>query len=219
VKYVNGIPWPKLPIDVSIDIPLREEYLLCQMDYLDTPEASIIFETQCDIIQKHNYKGIVDVGCRHGPVNDILHKRKYTDYNYMGFDTSSDPIDYAKETWKDHSNIEYRVSSWNDLDNIHVDFEVDCIIWSGVLLYVGDAHMELFKKIHDFYRANGAIIQEPCYLQPNKKWLDNLELNTIEDELYLYGEKYFKYEDVVVDADIFAGRRRIANITLYDTKN
>ena len=78
-NYINGIPFPRLPEDLpEALVPLKEEYLMRSMDYLDTPEAAPIFEKQADIIMERGYKGLIDVGCRHGPVNDILHYRGYT---------------------------------------------------------------------------------------------------------------------------------------------
>ncbi len=32
----------------------------------------------------------------------------------MGFDTSTQPIEYAQETWEEFDNIEYRILSWKD---------------------------------------------------------------------------------------------------------
>jgi len=216
VNKVNGMPWPRLPdsFDEEVKVPLKEEYLFRSMDYLDTEEALPIFEIQADIIIDNGYKGIVDIGCRHGPVNDILYDRGYYDYNYMGFDTSPQPIDYANAVWSNSPNIEYRCASWNDIEKIDVDFKVDCLIWSGVLLYEPETHMELFERLHKFYNAPHAIIQEPCSEQPKNKWLENLTLNTIEDQLYLYKEKYSKYQDVIVNRNIFSGRRKIVSITL-----
>ena len=74
--------------------------------------------------------------------------------------------------------------------------------------------MELFERLHKLYACNNAIIQEPCFLQRPEYWNDKLTLNTIEDELYLYENKYKRYEDVVVDCKIFSGRRRIVDLSL-----
>lgn len=213
VELVNGIPWPRLPKDIPSKVPLKKEYLFRSMDYLDTPQAEPIFKAQADIILKHQYKGIIDVGCRHGPVNDLLYEANYHSYNYMGFDTSPEPIKYATDVWDRSDNIEYRLASWSD-NTIDVDFKVDCIIWSGVLLYEEDNHMELFERLHKLYDCNNAIIQEPCLSQRPEHWNDKLTLNTIEEELYLYKNKYKRYEDVVVDCKIFSGRRRIVDLTL-----
>ena len=210
---MNGIPWPRLPKDIPSEVPLKKEYLFRSMDYLDTPEAKPIFKTQSDIILKHQYKGIVDVGCRHGPINDLLYEEKYHDYDYMGFDTSPEPIKYAQDVWSLCENIEYRVASWDEI--LPVDFEVDCIIWSGVLLYEEDNHIELFERLHKFYKCNNAIIQEPCFLQAPETWNENLTLNTIEDQLYMYEEKYKRYEETIVDCQIFSGRRKIVDLTLW----
>ena len=65
------IPWPKITTNTG-KVPLHKEYDMSDMWYLDTAEAKPIFEKQADLIIENKYKGIVDVGCRHGPVNDIL---------------------------------------------------------------------------------------------------------------------------------------------------
>ena len=121
-------------------VPLKEDYEFSDMSYLDTLEAYELFETQANIIIEKQCKGIVDVGCRHGPVLDYLTH----DFKYMGFDTSQEPIDIARNNWKDHSNIEFRCESWNDTEVFLVDFDVDMVIFSGVLLYRED-HFEFFK--------------------------------------------------------------------------
>jgi len=212
VHRVNGMPWPRID-DKSkdiVEVPLKEDYKLRSMDYLDTPEARCIFDKQADIIIENNIKGIVDVGCRIGIVNDILHERGYTDYQYMGYDTSPQPIDYAKEIWAGYDKIEYRCASMYDPNP--VDFDVDCVIWSGVLLYDPLNHMQLFEDVtFDQYNAKHAIIQEPCKDQDPDKWLPNMKLNTIEQDLHKYSVQY-NYKDWVVDAQVFSGRRRIAHI-------
>lgn len=218
VNRKDGMPWPRWhtePPKQFERVPLKEEYALRTMDYLDTPEARPIFDLQADIIIKNNIKGIVDVGCRIGIINDILHEKGYTDYKYMGFDTSNEPIQYANEVWQQFPNIEYRCASMYNKDDITVDFDVDCVIWSGILLYNPTNHLELFDDLtFKFYNAQHAIIQEPCANQDPEKFLENVELNTIEQDLYKYKEKYPFYADWVVNANIFSGRRRIAHICL-----
>ena len=218
VHYINGRPWPRIsPKDVNdvVDVPLKEEYLMRSMDYLDTKEASPIFNKQADIIIENKIKGIIDVGCRIGIINDILHERGYVDYNYMGFDTSPEPIAYASEVWSECSNIEYRCASMYNKESLKVNFNVDCVIWSGVLLYNPTNHLELFDDLTvKFYNASHAIIQEPCKDQDPDKFLANMKLNTIEEELYMYKEKYSNYTDWIIDADIFSGRRRVAHVCI-----
>lgn len=217
INRVNGMPWPRLPTDPNetVDVPLKEDYKMRSMDYLDTPEARPIFEKQAELIIKNNVKGIVDIGCRIGIINDILQEKGYTDYKYMGFDTSPQPIEYAKEVWQQFPNIEYRCASMYNKNDISVDFDVDCVIWSGVLLYDPANHLQLFDDLTVyFYCADYAIIQEPCADQDKNKFLPNMKLNTIEQDLYQYKNLYSHYEDYVIDADIFSGRRRIAFICI-----
>lgn len=130
----------------------------------------------------------------------------------MGYDTSPQPIEYAKEKWQEYKNIEYRCSSMYDPNP--VDFDVECVIWSGVLLYNPTDHMQLFEDVtFKQYNAKHAIIQEPCKDQDEDKWLPNMKLNTIEQDLHLYKDK-FNYKDWVVNANVFSGRRRIAHVWL-----
>ncbi len=136
-ERMKQIPWPNIEITSPdrIVVPLVEDYKFESMSYLDTDQAKPIFEKQADIIIEKQSKGIIDVGCRHGPINKILHEKGYKDYNYMGFDTSVEPIEMAQADYSFFDNIEYRNTSWNKVEDISVDFEVDTVIFSGVLLY------------------------------------------------------------------------------------
>ena len=197
----KSIPWPKLPSDFKV--PLRKEYAMNDMSYLDTKEAKPIFEKQADIIIENGYKGIVDVGCRHGPVNEILHEKNYQFYNYYGFDTSPEPIKIAQHQWCHKPNIDYKVSDWNKLES--VGFRVDVVIFSGVLLYERD-HFKMFNHTMRFYECQHAIIQEPYHTQ--KHYDTRLVLKTITEDMSQYNFK----EEFIIDADIFCGRRLIAHI-------
>ncbi len=214
-KVVHNVPWPeiKTKIENGQRVPLKEDYEFSDMSYLDTPEAYELFETQANIIIEKQCKGIVDVGCRHGPVLDILHSKGYTDFEYMGFDTSKEPIDIATEKWKDYDNIEFRHESWNDLETFLVDFNVDQVIWSGVLLYRPDDHFEFFNKItNEIYKSPNAIIQEPMSWQ--RHWKAELILNRISDDMEQYKNMYKKFKEHKLDLEIFAGRRLVADVTL-----
>jgi len=202
------IPWPDLGSfsKENVKVPLKEDYKFEDMWYLDTKAASTIFKTLADIITSNQSKGIVDVGCRHGPVLDYLKH----DFTYMGFDTSQEPIDIATNNWKDHTNIEFRCESWNDTEVFLVDFDVDMVIFSGVLLYRED-HFEFFKWVMNFYGAKKAIIQEPYHDQ--RHWDDKVILNTITEDLHQYYTEY-TIDSVLVDCEIFAGRRLILDVTI-----
>ena len=214
-NIVHNVPWPeiKTKIDNGQRVPLKEDYEFSDMSYLDTLEAYELFETQANIIIEKQCKGIVDVGCRHGPVLDILYAKGYTDFEYMGFDTSKEPIDIATEKWKDYDNIEFRHESWNDLATFLVDFDVDQVIWSGVLLYRPDDHFEFFNKItNEIYESPNAIIQEPMSWQ--RHWKAELILNRISDDMEQYKNTYKEFKEHKLDLEIFAGRRLVVDITL-----
>ena len=219
IHRYNGIPWPRIDmkdLQNKIEVPLKENYLLRSMDYLDTTEARPIFDTQKDIIINNQFKGIVDVGCRIGILNDYLYQEEYKDYNYMGFDTSPQPISYAKERWSNINTIEYRVANLLNKKDIQVNFKVDCVIWSGILLYFPNNHFEIFSNIQKFYNSPNAIIQEPCKDQDEDKWINNLHLNTIENDIQLY-RKYFKVKsETVVNCNIFSGKRRIIHTCRWE---
>ena len=198
----KSIPWPTIT-NKSGEIPMERKYGLRDKSYLDTLQAKPIFEKQADIIIKNNYKGIVDIGCRHGPINDFLHERNYKDYQYYGFDTSPEPIEYAQKRWIKENNIEYEVREWAKLRE--VNFKVDCIIFSGVLLYEKE-HYKMFTDIMDYYNCKNAVIQEPYHTQ--KYYEEKLKLKSITNDMQQYKFK----EQTIVEAEIFCGRRLIAHI-------
>ena len=195
------VPWPKIGT-TSGEIPMKRRYALRDMSYLDTLEARPIFETQADLVIKNNFKGIVDIGCRHGPINDFLHEKNYKDYNYYGFDTSPEPIEYAQKRWP---NFEYEVRDWANLKE--VKFNVDCIIFSGVLLYEKE-HYKMFTDIMKFYDCSNAIIQEPYHEQ--KYYEERLKLKTITNDMKQYNFK----EKTIVEAEVFCGRRLVGHVKL-----
>ena len=209
------VPWPeiKTKIDNGQKVPLKEDYAFNDMAYLDSEQAFKLFETQADIIIKKQCKGIVDVGCRHGPVLDILYTKGYTDFEYMGFDTSVEPIEIAEKKWKDHDNIEFRCESWNDMETFLVGFNVDQVIWSGVLLYRPDDHFKFFDNItNKLYKSPNAIIQEPTVNQ--RHWKPELILNRISDDMQQYKDAYTEFKEIYLDLEIFAGKRLIVDITI-----
>ena len=193
------VPWPKIGT-LSGEIPMKRRYALRDMSYLDTLQARPIFEKQADIIIKNNYRGIVDIGCRHGPVNDFLHEKNYKDYNYYGFDTSPEPIEYAQKRWP---NYQYEVRDWANLKQ--VNFKVDCVIFSGVLLYEKD-HYKMFTEIMNFYNCKNAVIQEPYHEQ--KYYEEKLKLKSITNDMQQYKFK----EKTIVEAEIFCGRRLVGEV-------
>jgi len=214
---MTDVPWPNIIIDRNSDntqnVPLHEEYSFQDMAYLDSPQAFPLFDTQAKIIMAKQNKGIVDIGCRHGPVLEILINNGYSDFKYMGFDTSSEPIDIARERWRDYPNIEFRKGSWSNKDIFDVGFNVDQVIWSGVLLYRPKDHLDFFLSItKDFYNSANAIIQEP--IKHQRHWRDDLVLNTIAEQLESYRPFCRVFKEIYLDLEIFSGKRIIADITM-----
>ena len=213
------IPWPSIhKLDqlkgtetTPVRVPLQEQYTIADMAYLDTPEAYPLFEKQARIIKDKKYVGIIDVGCRTGPVNDILHELRYFSYNYFGFDTSSEPIRKAQKDYESCDHINYAVQSWND--PINVDFEVDVIIFSGVLLYIKkeDKREQFFQNIMSEHNCKNAIIQEPYHFQ--RHWDDRLILNTITNGGLDFLHKNYTVDEHYLDLPIFAGKRVIYDVS------
>ena len=214
------VPWPKIhKLDnlvkdstEKVNVPLQENYSMEDMWYLDTPEAYPLFETQARLITERKYKNILDVGCRHGPVNKILHEDlDYIDYSYFGFDTSEEPIKLANETWKHYEHIQYECTSWeNDID---VGFIPDVIIFSGVLLYIKDDNerAHFFDEIMLKNKCSNAIIQEPYHFQ--RHWDDRLVLNTITNGGLDFLNEEYDVDEHYLDLPIFAGKRVIYDVT------
>ena len=198
----KSIPWPTITTKTG-EIPMHRKYGLRDMSYLDTLQARPIFEKQAEIIIKNNYKGLVDIGCRHGPINDFLYEKGYKDYQYYGFDTSPEPIEYAQKRWINENNIEYEIRDWAELHQ--VGFNVDCVIFSGVLLYEKD-HYKMFTNIMNYYNCTNAVIHEPYHTK--KYYEEKLKLKSITNDMQQYKFK----EQTIVEAEIFCGRRLIAHI-------
>lgn len=130
---------------------LRKEYSIADMAYLDTAEASVLYKCKANIIKDNGLTGVVDVGCRIGIVNEFL---KDYNYNYYGFDTSSEPLEYAREQYKPHT---FDLRSWEDLQ--YPEFDVDVVIFGSVLIYDKDPY-SMFERICSFYKPKHAIIHE-----------------------------------------------------------
>ena len=126
--------------------------------------------------------------------------------------TSLEPIELAQDNWKDDNNIEYRHTSWENKNDIAVDFKVDQVLFSGVLLYEKDKHLDLFDDLVNFYKTKNAIIQEPYHEQ--RHWDERLVLKTITEDMHLYKKKYKNYNEYLLDCEIFSGKRLIADIEI-----
>jgi len=172
---------------------LREIYNISEMSYLDQDEAMPIYMHQANLIKKQDLSGIVDVGCRIGIINDYL--TDY-DYRYYGFDTSPEPISFAKSKYPTKN---FDVRSWHNL--IMPYFDVDVVLFSSVLIYADDP-LSMFEKVCAFYQPRIAIIKE---------------INNKNNEDFTYTDlKYFtdKYPCTThhMSLNIPCGERTILNV-------
>lgn len=170
---------------------LRKNYTIDEMAYLDGSEASVLYKTIASIIVKHNLKEVVDVGCRTGEINKYL---SGYDYLYYGFDTSTEPIEYAKSKYRD------KIFEVNDWDNLHDVGFCDVLVFGSVLIY-SDKPTEMFERICNFYKPKHAIIHEV-----NNK--NNEDLNYINLK---YFDKY-QNEKYEFNLDIPVGNRTIIDV-------
>lgn len=130
---------------------LRKEYTVADMSYLDSADASVLYKHIADIIKHHNLTGVVDVGCRTGTINEYLVDHTY---EYYGFDTSIEPIEFAKQKY---NNCQFAVGSWDEL--LQPSFEVDVLVFGSVLIYDKNP-IGMFERICAFYKPKHAIIHE-----------------------------------------------------------
>jgi SAM-dependent methyltransferase len=172
---------------------LRKEYTIKDMAYLDSDAASSIYSKKADIIKEHRLTGIVDVGCRVGTINKYLLDYKY---NYYGFDTSVEPIEYAKNEYR-HAYFEVR--SWNDL--ILPKFEVDTVVFGSVLMYENNPY-EFFERMSKFYNPKRCIVHEV-----NNKNIDDLQYTDLN-----YFTDNYKCNVYEFDLDIPCGKRTIIDV-------
>lgn len=234
LNYVNGVPWPRISPEIfnqdhlkeyynaetdQYHVPLKKYYMFQAMDYLDSKQASELFKWQADFIVKNNCKKILDVGARHGPVLNYLYDMDYLDrdFVYYGFDSSEDAIDIGNKTWNNFDNIVLEFNDWEKFKKHDIlSNDIDCVIFSGVLLYAPDGHEALFDQFtKQLYNSKYAIIQEPCKEQ--KHWLDKMYLNTIQDQLHVYKEKHTVVDNTITDLEIFSGRRELLGLKLSNT--
>lgn len=171
---------------------LKNNYTIKEMSYLDSPEASLIYKLKANLIKKHNLKGIVDIGCRTGEVNNYL---KNYNYFYYGFDTSAEPIDLARQNFP---NQIFEVRSWNSLRR--PKFNVDVVIFGSVLIY-DDAPLDMFERICSFYNPKRAIVHEV-----NTKNTEQLKYTDLD-----YFHKY-KNDSYEIELDIPVKHRTIIDV-------
>ena len=160
------------------------------MNYLDSTDASVLYQTIATIVVKNNCKHIVDVGCRTGEVNKYL--KKHT-YDYYGFDTSEEPINFAKQTYPDKT---FEIRDWNNLKLV----ACDVIVFGSVLIYDNDP-LNMFERICNFYKPKRAIIHEV-----NNKNTEDLLYTDLD---YFNRYEHFRYE---FNLNIPVGHRTILDV-------
>lgn len=163
------------------------------MAYLDSKEAAPIYIKKADIIKLHGLTGIVDIGCRTGTVNQYLSDYQY---NYYGFDTSLEPIEYAMTKYK---NAIFEVRSWNN--PAYPPFAVDVLIFGSVIIYENNP-FEFFERMVRFYNPTRCIIHEV-----NDKNDDDLKYTDLT-----YFTNNYKCDLYELDLPIPCGKRTIIDV-------
>lgn len=169
---------------------LQKNYTIDDMSYLDSAEASILYQTIAQIVKQHRCKCITDVGCRTGEINRYLENYNYF---YYGFDTSPEPIAYAREQYPQHV---FEVRDWHDLNYMSTDL----VIFGSVLIYEKDP-VAMFERVCDYYRPKRAIVHEVN--NNNTDDLPYMDLN------YFNRYEHTRYE---FDLNIPVGHRTILDV-------
>lgn len=215
IYYYNGFAWPRISmtqVDPDYEITLTDNYAFHELDYLDSPEARPMFELQADIICNNGFTKIVDVGCRHGPVLDILDQRGYIthEFRYLGFDTSPEPIEIGRQRWRDSDIIEFRQASWWNQSEIEPYFVPDVTIWSGAICYVTSDRSEFFWDLQqNVWGCHRAIIQEPTVTQMPEKSAPWLRMPHAQTEIDAWMSSHkLKHKTWYQELDMFMGRRK-----------
>lgn len=141
-------------------------------NYLNTPQASPMFEEIAKFVKLNDCKHLLDLGCGYSRVNEFL-----TDYDYQisGVDTDVDCISYCNNTYNTDSYVAGDVTKLEQIGSI-VNTAVDCIILSGILYYFGaeknnmpvEDYVDYLIKL---FNPKVIIIAEPrpsvAYISPN----------------------------------------------------
>ena len=214
IYYWSECAWPRIDMTDpghDVQMELTDTYEFHQLDYLDSEYALPMFELQADIISEQGFTKIIDIGCRHGPVLDILNQRGYItpEFRYMGFDSSPEPIELGQNTWNHLPGIEFRHTSWWSEADLITDFKPDVTIWSGVICYVEKNRRQFFDYLqNNIWNCDKAIIQECTQNQEPHKHIPWLKLNYAEPDIEAWLSDYDTYQSWICDLEIFMGRRK-----------
>lgn len=101
--------------------------------------------------------------------------------------------------------------SW--IETFNVDFKVDVIIFSGVLLYIKDVLLreDLFEDIMFRNRCTNAIIAEPYHHQ--RHWDERLILQSITENGLDFLNENYTVDHHYLDLPVFAGKRVIYDVS------
>lgn len=147
---------------------------------LDTAQANEMFEKQASIIQSHNVKSILDIGCR------LARPLEWLDHGtmYHGFDIDYDYIIELEKKFpkEEYPNVEWQHGDW---DNPPFEGHYDCLIFGGMFYYNKDEVVKLMEHYISLYSPKLIIICDIDYKSPAHWWAaDFSELK----------EKYFHKE-------------------------
>ena len=171
---------------------LRKNYTIKDMSYLDSLEASSLYKLKANLIKRKNLRSVVDVGCRTGEINRYL--TDY-DYDYYGFDSSIEPIEYAS---KQYPKQTFEVNDWNNLKYA----KCDVIVFGSVLIYDSNP-IGMFERICNFYMPKYAIVHE----------VDNRNLEDLPYSDLTYFDRY-KNTKYKFDLNIPVRYRTIIDVEL-----
>ena len=188
--HFDNIPWPAWQGHKFVDaIDLSKPSLV---DYLDCVEAEPLRQNIIDIVNKHNVKSVLDVGCGDAKLSEKLNVE-----NYYGLEQERHLYLRAFRRYRNHDNR--TILYGNKLEDC---LPVDCLMFIGSLSY-NKNHQSVFDKFVEQTNPKIIIIQEilpdQTYVVPS----NNIESVAINLSYY----QQLNHNEYIFDLPIWCGKR------------
>ena len=132
-------------------------------EYLHDAEANPMYEEIADLIQKHDIRKVLDLGCGMSRWNE--HMPKDYKYSVVGIDSNEEIVDACNQLYNGRRKNADAVFMLGDAWNPVWHGEVDAIVLSGFLYYAkpenGHNMMDFIDMVVEDYSPRYIIVQEP----------------------------------------------------------
>ena len=153
-------------------------------------------EILISLIKNRKNLKVLDVGCGIGRwVDNLINNMD----SYVGIDYSQGFIEYAKEKYKAHSNIQFYEMSLLDISDDLLSKKFDLIICTGVLMYVNDN--DLLKILVNIKKMSGGYfyIQESISTMNQRLTLNNFPSDALNADYNVIYRMSSEYEKIFKD--------------------